>query len=215
MDLIEATCITPGGREEEEALTYEELFELLVECSPNLEHLERALAGGDLPVHEMRYVWTPSTEFAEWVAPKIAALPGPEPARPFDPALCEAVSFPYSIDESAEGLGHFAANQGVSFHRSDLEESHISVRGIGRGKLEPSLWQHLLSLPGGIGTSYAGFHLGNMLDQYRERLALARVVALVNELQKSHYRPAKEMLEYLLYCRPDQIDLYFSCKREA
>lgn len=213
MNLIDAICITPGGREEEETLTFEELFDLLVECSPNLDHLEASLAEGDLPVHEMRYRFEPNEEFLRWARPKLKALPGPDPERPFEPELCEAVSFPYSIDEGAEGLGHFAANQGVSFHRADLQESHVSVRGIGRGRIEPSLWEHLLALPRATKTEYAGFHLGNLIDQYRATLPLVRVVELVNELQRSHYRPAKEMLEYLLYCRPDQISLYFSCKR--
>lgn len=213
MELIETTCITPGGREEEETLTFEEFFDLLVECSPNREHLKESLVSGDLPVHEMRYVWEPSEEFIRWATPRIAELPGPEPGRPFDPSLCKAVSFPYSIDESAEGLGHFAANQGVSFHRSDLEDSHISVRGIGRGRLEPSLWEFLMSLPGGAGTSYAGFHLGNLVDQYQQAVPLTQIIELLELLQRSHYRPAKEMVEYLLYTRPDQINLYYTCTR--
>ncbi len=212
MNTIETILLTPGGREESETHSFEDFFELLTDCLESREAVERALAQGVFPVNEIEYRFRPSTDFARFAEPRLAGLPGPEPARPFAPGGCVAVTFPFRIS-ALESLEELRPSQGLSFHRQDLTQASRGARGAGRGLLERTLWETLLAFPAGGGARYAGFHLGARMDRYRVPLAAPAINALLVEITKSAYRPAREMLDYLSYHRPAEIELLYSCER--
>ncbi|MEW6777559.1 MAG: hypothetical protein AB1405_14775, partial [Bdellovibrionota bacterium] len=123
-----------------------------------------------------------------------------------------AVTFPYSVP-TEESLEMLRPNQGVSFHAGDLAEDRKSARGIGRGRLEEALWGHLVQIPLRASPRYVGFHLGNRMDRYHLAIEMNEIVPLLSRLQESRYRPSREMADYLLYHRPQSIELIYTCQR--